>query len=89
MTSPSNSKPLISYQENSVGESGFPEALIEDIIAAIRSMLSPLANDIKFTTLMRVPALVAFFKIQPQIQYLSLKQAHLVSVSELTLSRFF
>gem|GEM_PF-6728347 len=51
MTSPSNSKPRISSQENSVGESGFPEALIEDIFAATRSMLSPLANDFKFTTL--------------------------------------
>ena len=34
MTSPSNSKPRISSQENSVGESGFPEALIEDIVSS-------------------------------------------------------
>ena len=51
MTSPSNSKPLISSQENSVGESGFPGALIEDIFAASRKMLSSLANYFKFATL--------------------------------------
>ena len=34
MTLPSNSKPRISSQENSVGESGFPEALIEDIVSS-------------------------------------------------------
>ena len=34
MTSSSNSKPRISSQENSVGESGFPEALIEDIVSS-------------------------------------------------------
>ena len=50
MTSPSNSKPRNSTQENSIGESGFPKALIENIFASPMSMQLPLAKDFKFTT---------------------------------------